>query len=104
MYFVAYLDTIHITRPRTLKQILPGVPDMILRLPKSRNAGSGYVYQSRPHCVNNMIIGNLGNKEILLYCCDDGDVTAYYTDLLAKELQQTVGSTASSIPIGSTQP
>ncbi|TGO24168.1 hypothetical protein BPAE_0110g00260 [Botrytis paeoniae] len=104
MYFVAYLDTIHITRPRTLKQILPGVPDMILRLPKSRNAGAGYVYQSRPHCVNNMIIGNLGNKEILLFCCDDGDVTAYYTDLLAKELQQTVESTASSIPIGSTQP
>ncbi|TGO49217.1 hypothetical protein BCON_0217g00180 [Botryotinia convoluta] len=104
MYFVAYLDTIHITRPRTLKQILPGVPDMILRLPKSRNAGFGYVYQSRPHCVNNMIIGNLGNKEILLFCCDDGDVTAYYTDLLAKELQQTVECTASSIPIGSTQP
>ncbi|KAF7923813.1 uncharacterized protein EAE98_007631 [Botrytis deweyae] len=104
MYFVAYLDTIHITRPRTLKQILPGLPDMVLRLPKSRDAGSGYVYQSRPHCVNNMIIGNLGNKEILLFCCDDGDVTAYYTDLLAKELQQTVESTASSIPIGSTQP
>ncbi|TGO07335.1 hypothetical protein BTUL_0291g00090 [Botrytis tulipae] len=104
MYFVAYLDTIHITRPRTLKQILPGVPDMILRLPKSRNAGSGYVYQSRPHCVNNMIVGNLGNKEILLYCCDDGDVTAYYTELLAKELQQTIDSTASSIPISSTHP
>ncbi|KAF7952755.1 hypothetical protein EAE96_005983 [Botrytis aclada] len=104
MYFVAYLDTIHITKPRTLKQILPGVPDMILRLPKSRNAGAGYVYQSRPHCINNMIIGNLGHKEILLFCCDDGDVTAYYTDLLAKELQQTIESTASSIPIGSTQP
>ncbi|KAF7895708.1 uncharacterized protein EAF01_009670 [Botrytis porri] len=104
MYFVAYLDTIHITRPRTLKQMLPGVPDMILRLPKSGNAGSGYVYQSRPHCVNNMIIGNLGNKEILLFCCDDGDVTAYYTDLLAEELQQEVESTADSIPIASTQP
>ncbi|TEY63690.1 hypothetical protein BOTCAL_0152g00070 [Botryotinia calthae] len=104
MYFVAYLDTIHITRPRTLKQILPGVPDMILRLPKSSDAGPGYVYSSRPHCVNNMIIGNLGNKEILLFCCDDGDVTAYYTDLLAEELQQTVESTPLSIPIGSTQP
>ncbi|ATZ51126.1 hypothetical protein BCIN_06g05590 [Botrytis cinerea B05.10] len=104
MYFVAYLDTIHITKPQTLKQIMPGVPDMILRLPKSSNAGPGYVYTSRPHCVNNMIIGNLGNKEILLFCCDDGDVTAYYTDLLAGELQQTVESTPSSIPIGSTQP
>lgn len=104
MYFVAYFDTIHITKPRTLKQIIPGVPDFILRLPVSKHAGSGYLNQARPHSVNNMIIGNLGNKEILLFCCDDGDVTAYYTDLLAEELQQAEQSTASSIPIGNTRP
>ncbi|CAD6445846.1 9cbdcb83-0be9-4bd8-9298-e053c3add996 [Sclerotinia trifoliorum] len=104
MYFVAYLDTIHITKPRTLKQIIPGVPDLILRLPVSKHAGRGYLNLARPHSINNMIIGNLGNKEILLFCCDDGDVTAYYTDLLAEELQQAEQSTASSIPIGNTRP
>ncbi|ESZ99610.1 hypothetical protein SBOR_0021 [Sclerotinia borealis F-4128] len=104
MYFAAYMDTIHVTKPRTIKQILPGVPDLILRLPVSKNAGPGYLDRNRPHCVNNMIIGNLGDKEILLFCTDDGDVTAYYTYLIAGELQSTVMSTASSIPIGSTKP
>ncbi|KAJ8059196.1 hypothetical protein OCU04_012167 [Sclerotinia nivalis] len=104
MYFVAYMDTIHITKPRTLKQIIPGVPDLILRLPVSKHAGRGYLDEARPHSVNNMIIGNLGNKEILLFCSDDGDVTAYYTDLLAEELQQAEESTASSIPVGNTRP
>lgn len=105
MYFAAYKDTIHITIPRTLKQILPGVPDLILRLPKSDKADDGYLDDRFPHSVNNMLIGNLGNKEILLFCSDDGDVTAYYTDLLAEELQrQTVESSASSIPISSTRP
>ncbi|KAF7871850.1 hypothetical protein EAF04_003957 [Stromatinia cepivora] len=104
MYLVAYMDTIHITKPRTLKQIIPGVPDLILRLPVSENAGRGYLNETRPHSVNNMIIGNLGDKEILLFCSDDGDVTAYYTDLLAEELQQAGESTASSIPVGNTRP
>ncbi|KAI9642277.1 hypothetical protein NHQ30_009079 [Ciborinia camelliae] len=104
MYFAAYMDTIHVTRPRTLKQILPGVPDLILRLPKSKDAGDGHLDISRPHAVNNLMIGNLGDKEILLFCADDGDVAAYYTDLLAEEIQQAVESTASSIPIGSTTP
>ncbi|RAL66875.1 hypothetical protein DID88_007657 [Monilinia fructigena] len=104
IYFAAFKDTIHVTRPRTLNQILPGVPDLILRLPVSKNAGPA-VFPDRPHCINNMMIGNLGSKEILLFCCDDGDVTAYYTDLIAEELQQqTVESTGSSIPIANTQP
>lgn len=104
MYFAAYKDTIHITRPRTLKQIIPGVPELILRLPISEKAGRGHL-NDRPHCVNNMIIGNLGSKEILLFCTDDGDVTAYYTQLLAEELQrQTMESSVSSIPIGETRP
>ncbi|KAB8299165.1 hypothetical protein EYC80_001268 [Monilinia laxa] len=104
IYFAAFKDTIHVTRPRTLKQILPGVPDLILRLPVSKNAGPA-VFPDRPHCINHMMVGNLGSKEILLFCCDDGDVTAYYTDLIAEELQQqTVESVESSIPIANTQP
>ncbi|KAG4033427.1 hypothetical protein MFRU_005g04340 [Monilinia fructicola] len=104
IYFAAFKDTIHVTRPRTLKQILPGVPDLILRLPVSKNAGAAF-FPDRPHCINNMMIGNLGSKEILLFCCDDGDVTAYYTDLIAEELQQqTVESRPSSIPISNAQP
>jgi hypothetical protein len=67
--------------PHGLKQILPGTPNLILTLPISREAINvgGYIDPSRPHCVNNMLVGNLGTHEILLMACDDGDIIAYYT-------------------------
>lgn len=41
-----------------------------------------------PHCVNHLTIGNLGNYEILLMSCDDGDVLAYYTHMLKDEVDR----------------
>ncbi|KAM3086693.1 hypothetical protein ACMFMG_000818 [Clarireedia jacksonii] len=104
MYFTAYMDVVHVTRPRNLKQALPSLPDLILRLPVSKHAGPGYIDTLRPHCVNHMLIGKLGEKEILLLASDDGDVTAYYTDLIAQDLQGAIRSTPKAIPICSTQP
>ncbi|PQE20887.1 pyridine nucleotide-disulfide oxidoreductase family protein [Rutstroemia sp. NJR-2017a BBW] len=104
MYFAAYMDTVHVTRPRNLKQRLPSLPDLILRLPVSNHAGPGYIDTLRPHCVNHMLVGKLGGKEILLLASDDGDVTAYYTDLIAEELQGAARSTPKAVPICRTQP
>jgi hypothetical protein len=104
MYFAAYMDTVHVTRPRNLKQRLPSLPDLILRLPVSKYAGPGYIDTLRPHCVNHMLVGKLGAKEILLLASDDGDVTAYYTDLIAEELQGAARSTPKAVPIYRTQP
>jgi hypothetical protein len=39
----------------------------------------GFIDESFPHSVNHIKIGNLGDFEILLIACDDGDVIAYYT-------------------------
>lgn len=74
----------HVTIPQGLKQILPGKPDLILDLPVSDRSiiVGGYIDVTRPHCVNHMIIGNLGTHEILLMSCDDGDVLAYYTHVI----------------------
>lgn len=89
MYFAAYQDQVHVTIPRGLKQILPGAADLILNLPVSERAVrvGGYIDDTKPHCVNHMIVGNLGEHEILLMGCDDGDVLAYYTDTIVTMLE-----------------
>jgi hypothetical protein len=47
----------------------------------------GYIDIARPHCINNIMVGNLGTHEILLMCCDDGDVLAYYTRTISSLVQ-----------------
>ena len=81
LYFAASQNKIHVTAPRDLKQTLPAKPDLILDIPRTNKARfiGGYIDLMKPHCVNNIIIGNLGSLEVLLLACDDGDVLAYYT-------------------------
>ena len=80
MYFAAYQDKIHVTIPRGLKQTLSGKPNLILGPPQSKEGirVGGYIDRANGHCVNHLIVGNLGKLEILLLSCDDGDVLAYY--------------------------
>ncbi len=87
LYFVAYQDKIHVTIPRGLQQTIPSRADLILDLPTSVNGFriGGYIDPVCPHAVNNIRLGNLGEIEILLIACDDGDVIAYYTHLLSRE-------------------
>ena len=40
---------------------------------------AGYLDTARPHCINHLIVDFLGQEEIVLVCCDDGDVIAYRT-------------------------
>jgi len=69
---VAVRDELHITIPRDLKQFIPGQPDFILTLPQSSAAHTigGYIDETRPHCVNNMMVGDLGCFEVLLMACE----------------------------------
>jgi hypothetical protein len=89
LYFAASTDKIHITAPRGLRQTIPGIPDLILDIPRTAAAIKlgGYIDESIPHCVNHIKIGNLGNLEVLLIACDDGDVIAYYTHVLPEEIR-----------------
>ncbi|PVH88445.1 hypothetical protein DL98DRAFT_509155 [Cadophora sp. DSE1049] len=90
LYFAAYGDKIHITKPLDLRQALPITPDLVLDLPRSSQGISvgGYIDQIRPHNVNNMKVGKLGDFEILLIACDDGDLIAFYTRLLEREVEE----------------
>ncbi len=91
------------TIPRGLTQTIPPNPDAILEPPRSRQATDGYINPEVPHAINHMRVGNLGDLEILLFACDDGDVLAYYTHLLVHETRP-VQSDASDSPICGVKP
>lgn len=71
-----------------IDRAIPGKPDVVIRppaltgLPKPTS-----IYPNHPHCVNSLIIGNLGKLEILLIAFDDGDVYSYYTKDIEAEVQ-----------------
>ncbi|KAI0196895.1 hypothetical protein F4808DRAFT_303858 [Astrocystis sublimbata] len=89
IYAVAYGEVIHIFRVRScVDHTLPARPDLTLR-PVQSEAGcavGGYLDEENGHYINHMIIGDLGDMEILLFACDDGDVLAYYTSHIENAL------------------
>ncbi|KAK4240839.1 hypothetical protein C8A03DRAFT_41653 [Achaetomium macrosporum] len=85
LYFAAYQDRIYVYQPRTTgPRILPA-PSLILHPPRTSLAAScpGAIDPVLPHQINHIIVGNLGDLEIVLFAYDDGDVAAYYTHVIA---------------------
>ncbi|KAH7364436.1 hypothetical protein BKA65DRAFT_572822 [Rhexocercosporidium sp. MPI-PUGE-AT-0058] len=105
LYFAAHGDQIHVTKPRDLHQTLPIAPDLVLGLPRGPlgSSVSGYIDPYHPHDVNSIKVGKLGDFEILLIACDDGDLLAYYTRLLEREVKDA-GSSCSDASTSHTQP
>ncbi|KAJ3494892.1 hypothetical protein NLG97_g3778 [Lecanicillium saksenae] len=87
LYFVGYQSQIFVYVPRSIaRQRLPSRPDCRLRCEPSSVAPyiGGYVDRVVPHSINNLTTGFLGNEEIIVACCDDGEVYAYYTKEIAE--------------------
>ncbi|KAK4672407.1 hypothetical protein QC763_102840 [Podospora pseudopauciseta] len=83
LYFAAYQDKIYVYQPQRAPRILPP-PCLILHPATTKLAAlyPGELDRRFSHQINNMIVGNLGNLEIVLFACDDGDIGAYYTHAL----------------------
>lgn len=83
LYFAAYQDRIYVYQPQRAPRILPS-PSLVLRPRQSVLAMhvGGVIDRNFPHQINHLIVGNLGNLEIVLVAYDDGDVAAYYTHAL----------------------
>lgn len=77
LLFVAYLDKVHVFRPDFPLQSLSKAPELIIDLPKSRSGRRGYLDLNCPHAVNHLMVGDLGNEEVFVAACDDGDVISY---------------------------
>ena len=63
--------------PSFPSQSLPKKPELIIAIPASRPGLRGYIDRDFPHAINHMITGDIGNEEVLVACCDDGDVVGY---------------------------
>ncbi|KAL1836379.1 hypothetical protein VTJ49DRAFT_5228 [Mycothermus thermophilus] len=87
LYFAAYQDRIYVYQPqRCGPQILPS-PSLILHPRPSKLADkvdAAAMDFHFPHQINHLIVGNLGDLEIVLFAYDDGDVAAYYTHSIAR--------------------
>jgi hypothetical protein len=77
--YVAYVDKIHVYRPDYPRQTLPDKPLLILSPPRTPSATQGFIDSRCPHSINHLIVDFLGDLEIVLVACDDGDVIGYYT-------------------------
>lgn len=88
LLFVASFDQIYIYKPQFPSQTVSGDPELILNVSKSHRGLRGHIDPSKPHAVNQLVIGDLGNEEIILIVCDDGDVAIYTTRSICKAIKQ----------------
>ncbi|TWU74501.1 hypothetical protein ED733_005483 [Metarhizium rileyi] len=58
----------------------------------------GYLDSRSPHSINHMIVGSLGQEEIVLTCHDDGDVVAFYTKDIAECILAKADLPSSAMP------
>jgi hypothetical protein len=88
LYFVAYLDQIHVYQPQ-LQGYFNITPSLVLEPPLIRNL-PGYMNTLRPHDINRITVGLLGNREMVIVACDDGDVVGYWTSQIVDKLDRHI--------------
>lgn len=92
LYFVAYMGFVHVYRLGRGIRVALGEPDAILDPSNSKTEMSKYVSAAiNPHCpheMNHMVVGELGDQEILVVCRDNGDVEAWYTATIAQYIKR----------------
>ena len=88
------MDRIYVYQPKFPEQTLPQRPGLTFHVPVSGPNLRGEIDPAHPHAINQIVVGDLGNEELLVCVCDDGDVVAYATRALATLMEdgQTSGS------------
>ncbi|MCJ1286514.1 hypothetical protein MMC26_005860 [Xylographa opegraphella] len=87
LYFLAIGADLFIYKPQYPSQRINSHPDLVITLPYSQYL-PGCVNPNNPHAVNHLKVGDLGDEELLVCACDDGDVIVLTTRSLAYELEQ----------------
>ncbi|WEW61505.1 hypothetical protein PRK78_006995 [Emydomyces testavorans] len=64
-------------------------PALILTPALKCPLATGYISQSRPHSMNHIMVGDLGNEEILLLSTDSGNVAAYRTERIFRVIEES---------------
>lgn len=79
LYFVATKDIIAVFLPRFPFQKLGKTPSLVITPTLANKSARGYIDEACSHAINHLVVGDLGNHEILLVARDSGNVEAYYT-------------------------
>ncbi|KAF2826473.1 hypothetical protein CC86DRAFT_382501 [Ophiobolus disseminans] len=94
IYFVGCTDVVNVYQPSFPNQAISGDPILVLHPPTSRRPQPGSLHNGNdpddPHSINRLHVDYLGDDEILLMTCDDGDVVAYRME----EIQTALGRLA----------
>lgn len=90
LYFVAYRGFVHVYRLSRGTKVALGKPQAILDPKESKTAMSEYVIGHLnprcPHEMNHMVVGELGDQEVLVVSRDNGDVVAWYTATITQHI------------------
>jgi hypothetical protein len=86
---VACNESIHVYQPSFPDQSLSKEPQLILRPPVSSPNLDYHIDQDHPHSITRLLVDYLGNDEILLVTCDDGDVIGYRVDEVKRYLDES---------------
>lgn len=77
LLFVAYIDIVYVYTPSFPEQLITTEPKFLISLERSRPGLTGYIDTHRPHAVNHLIVSDIGDEEVLVVACDDGDIISY---------------------------
>lgn len=88
LYFVATKDTIAVYRPEFPFQKLYKLPQLVIRPTFANPNARGYIDDRVPHAVNHLLVGDLGEEEIVLLATDSGNVTGYYTKTIEAAIRK----------------
>lgn len=90
LFFIASGDCIAVYQPEFPYQTLKRHPALLIKPELANPHAQGYMSQSRyraeEHCINHLIVGDLGSQEIVLLATDSGNVEAYYTASIASAI------------------
>lgn len=79
LYFVATVESIAVFLPDFPYQKLGTKPALVMTPSLANQNAKGYINEESPHAINHLLVGDLGNEEILLVARDSGNIDAYHT-------------------------
>ena len=88
LYFVACDDTIHVYQPSFPDQRLSDEAELILHPPVSYPNLEPGIDLDNPHSITRILVDYLGQEEVLLVTCDDGDVVGYRVDAIQHSVEK----------------
>ena len=98
LYFVGCAHQIFVYQPSGYAHSIGSKPALILTPTMKNSDAPGYISVHFPHAMNSLVVGDLGQEEILLLATDSGNVAAYRTEHIHAAIQDRARSNNTQNP------